>query len=530
MHFSRAALAAIAASPALSQLVRPSVHRGQVATHSQPEHLGWGPRYGANVEARAERLLPSFGSQKPLGTLPSTAFATPGSFTVREQKEDICKAGSRQWTGWIDVSPEKSLFYWFFESRDDPQNDPVTVWINGGPGGSSMMGLFAEIGPCLMEKEGSETVRNEHSWTNFANVLFIDQPAGVGFSRMKNSTLGGPDNELEAARDFDRFLSIFFADAFPQYAHNPFHIAGESFGGRYVPGFVDYTTKQQQRGVPGTMSNKIDSIILVDAVLDMTSSGSVGLYDHMCRFNEDGSNAVRTGFNQTVCEQIEKAVPECEKLQKMCLDSYDSNLCKYASGFCGFYIDDMLEPADYGGRFLYDDRIVCNGKQPLCNMTHSDWYLNSERVQKALGLESHWSFSSINYDLNGRWEASGDMFVPNVREATYILDETSTRILVLNGNNDIVVNTEGQKRVYDSLPWTHQAKYRMTKFKDWFWSDGANGNKMKKGGEFKAVEDKLAFVAVDNAGHTSPGDQKEAVGFVVKCWLGKAGKEDGCLF
>lgn len=91
-------------------------------------------------------------------------------------------------------------------------------------------------------------------------------------------------------------------------------------------------------------------------------------------------------------------------------------------------------------------------------------------------------------------------------------------------------NTEGQKRVYDSLPWAHQAKYRMTQFRDWFWPDSANGGKMTKGGEYKAVGDKLAFVAVDNAGHTSPADQKEAVGFLVKCWFKKAGKKDGCLF
>lgn len=258
---------------------------------------------------------------------------------------------------------------------------------------------------------------------------------------MRNSTLGGPDNELEAAQDFDRFLSIFFADVFPQYSHLPFHIAGESFGGRYVPGFVDYTSKQQQRGVPGTLSNKIDSIILVDAVLDMARSGTLGLYDHMCRFNEDGSNAVRTGFNKTACDQIEKFVPECEKLQRMCLDSYDRNLCKYAATFCDLYIDSMLDPTDNGGRFLYDDRIVCsNGTQPLCGMAHYDWYLNSDRVQEALGLgEVRWNFTSINFDLNARWDASGDQYVPSVREATFLLDETPTRILVLNGNNDIVV-------------------------------------------------------------------------------------------
>lgn len=56
----------------------------------------------------------------------------------------------------------------FFEDMPNPNK------LHSGPGGSSMMGLFSEIGPCLMEKEEGETIRNEHSWTNFANVLFIE--------------------------------------------------------------------------------------------------------------------------------------------------------------------------------------------------------------------------------------------------------------------------------------------------------------------------------------------------------------------
>lgn len=100
-------------------------------------------------------------------------------------------------------------------------------------------------------------------------------------------------------------------------------------------------------------------------------------------------------------------------------------------------------------------------------------------------------------------------------------------------------NTEGQKRVYDAIPWRHQARYRMTKFADWFWPEAAPSlivdtaskdeiGLMHKGGEFKSYERKLAFASVDEAGHTSPGDQKEAVGFLVKCWFGKAGRREGC--
>ncbi|KAI2601740.1 alpha/beta-hydrolase [Hypoxylon sp. NC1633] len=440
---------------------------------------------------------------------------TPHKFNVREQSEKICDAGSQQWTGWVHVSDEKNLFYWFFESRNDPSNDPVVIWMNGGPGGSSMMGLFSEMGPCLANDDNNGTSRNEDSWTNFASVIFIDQPAGVGFSMISNSTVGGPDNKLEASRDFDRFLSIFFGDAFPQFSHLPLHIAGESFGGTYVPGFVDYVSRRQQLGVPGTFGNLIRSVTLIDAVVDMLGSGPLGEYDHMCRFNEQGKNKLKLGYDQTTCREIERAVPECEHLSRQCIESYDGNICRAAYEFCSDKIDAFIDPQP-GGRFPYDDRLVCNGTAPLCGLNWFDDYLNLPRVQQALGL-GRWNFSSVNWDLNSRWQASNEIFMPTTRELTYILDETPTRVLVLNGNNDIVVNTEGQKRVYDQQPWSHQARYRMKTFSGWTWP--SRSGRLNIGGEYKAV-DKLAFVSVDEAGHTSPGDQREAVAFLMKCWLG----------
>ena len=88
-------------------------------------------------------------------------------------------------------------------------------------------------------------------------------------------------------------------------------------------------------------------------------------------------------------------------------------------------------------------------------------------------------------------------------------------------------NTEGQKRVYDSLPWNHQAKFRLQRYQDWTWTpSNSTTAEKKKGGEYKTA-DKLAFVSIDEAGHTSPGDQKEAVAFIMKCWL-TGGKGQGC--
>lgn len=94
-------------------------------------------------------------------------------------------------------------------------------------------------------------------------------------------------------------------------------------------------------------------------------------------------------------------------------------------------------------------------------------------------------------------------------------------------------NTESQKRIYDHLPWRRQAAFRMHQYKDWQWPDEAG--KLTKGGEIKATDDietvnKLAFASIDEAGHPSPGDQKEAVTWLVKCWTDGAKQDKLCPF
>ncbi len=254
---------------------------------------------------------------------------------------------------------------------------------------------------------------------------------------VNNGTLGGPDNELEASQDFDKFLSTFFTDIFPEFSHQPFHLSGESFAGTYIPGFVNYIDKRQQSGAHDVFKTKIDSVVLVDAVIDLLGSGPLGQYDHMCQFDKDGNNKLEFGYNQTTCREIEKAVPECESLDGHCIETYDGNICSAAYSFCQDHIEKFILEGPLS-RNPQDDRGLCDGSLPLCGLLQFDKYLNSPRVQEALGLED-WNYSAINFDINSRWQESNEIFMPTTRELKYILDETTTRVLVLNGNNDIIV-------------------------------------------------------------------------------------------
>lgn len=154
----------------------------------------------------------------------------------------------QQYTGYLDVKDEgKHFFFWFFESRNDPANDPIVLWLNGGPGCSSMTGLFFELGPSAIDVE-LKPVYNPYSWNNNASVIFLDQPVNVGFSYSDDKGTGSITNSVAAGKDVYAFLQLFFQQ-FPQYSteNHKFHIAGESYAGHYIPAFANEILAHPER-------------------------------------------------------------------------------------------------------------------------------------------------------------------------------------------------------------------------------------------------------------------------------------------
>ena len=191
--------------------------------------------------------------------------------TVRykEVPAGICEQNPKvkSYSGYADVAPNQHIFWWFFEARNqDPTTAPLTVWINGGPGSSSMIGLFQELGPCGVDSDGN-VYNNPYSWSNVSNLLFIDQPTQVGMSysipvpgytdpasleivtlpndkcpdyasdwdcgtySYPNDTLTA-DSTPAAAPNFWKTLQGFMG-AFPKYSRHEFFFTTESYGGHY---------------------------------------------------------------------------------------------------------------------------------------------------------------------------------------------------------------------------------------------------------------------------------------------------------
>jgi cathepsin A (carboxypeptidase C) len=148
--------------------------------------------------------------------------------------------GEKQTPGFVKLNATDDMFYWLFESRDNVAEDPLVVWLTGGPGCSSEVAIFAENGPFSV-KEDLSLLRNDFSWNNKANVLYVDQPVGTGFSKAADQDY--TKSETEVAIDFRLFL-LGFLDKHPELKGRELFITGESYAGHYIPAISAYLHKQ----------------------------------------------------------------------------------------------------------------------------------------------------------------------------------------------------------------------------------------------------------------------------------------------
>ena len=145
----------------------------------------------------------------------------------------LCVEALKPDSGFVQVnaSADSHLFYWYFPGPS--QSAPTTVWLNGGPGSSSFIGAFGGLGPYSLLKNGSLVPRSLGAWTEFANLVVVDQPVGVGFSYSREDA-GYPTTQSQVADNFLVFLDVFFGELHPELT-GAFFLAGESYAGKYIP-------------------------------------------------------------------------------------------------------------------------------------------------------------------------------------------------------------------------------------------------------------------------------------------------------
>ncbi|CCH60484.1 hypothetical protein TBLA_0C06920 [Henningerozyma blattae CBS 6284] len=414
--------------------------------------------------------------------------------------------GVNQYSGYLDIKDEdKHFFYWFFESRNDPKNDPVILWLNGGPGCSSMTGLFFELGPASIN-EDLKPINNPYSWNQNASVIFLDQPVNVGYSYLGENGKHPVSNTYAAGKDVYAFLQLFFKQ-FPEFSENQsFHIAGESYAGHYIPVFAEEILSH-----PAEERNfNLSSVLIGNGLTDPLTQYSY--YQPMAC----GEGGAPPSLDEQQCDAMERSLDRCLAMINQCYQSESVWSCVPASIYCN---NAQLGPYQRTGKNVYDVRKPCEGGN-LCypQLQYVDDYLNQKKVIDTVGAEVT-SFESCNFDINRNFLFQGDWMKPYQREVTKLLDDHGLPVLIYAGDKDFICNWLGNQAWTEALPWEYTQEFNEAKTKKWL-SD-STGEHI---GDYKTF-DKLSFLRVFEAGHMVPYDQPENSLQMVNSWI-----QDGYKF
>ncbi|KAL5513246.1 hypothetical protein ACEPAH_3644 [Sanghuangporus vaninii] len=326
---------------------------------------------------------------------------------VRIKKSDFCDPTVNVYTGYLDVDQgAKHLFFYFFESRRNPDEDDVMLWINGGPGCSSSLGLLMELGPSKIDM------------TNETNIFFLDQPVGVGFSY---ADYGEVIETTEDAAKNGRRL----------------HLAGESYGGRHLPVFASEIVDQNAIAkAEGRDTLNLKSVLIGNGATDISTFYS-GRVDVEC-----GTASLETPVRSiSACVRMRQTLPRCTKaLQDSCIDTFDEINCNAANLFCNSelsvgYLATGLNP--------YDMTKTCEaGLEGLCyeEDTAIEEYLNQPSVRSLLGVTAPQNFSSCSDDIGIRFESHLDLLAQPTQQYVAELLARDVRVLIYVGTYDWICN------------------------------------------------------------------------------------------
>jgi len=442
------------------------------------------------VCCRAQLLVDSIDKLKEL------AVATPPSFEASPGfvNPGICDSSVNQTAGYINAG-NPDYFFWLFESKSNPATDPLIMWLSGGPGCSSQLALLFENGPCTVSNDGS-VVANPYSWHNKANVMWVDQPAGVGFS----TSGSGSRDEEGVAKNMYTFLQGFFKQ-FPQYQKTDFYIFGESYGGHYVPAIA-------HRVWQGNKASEGIHIPMVGIGIGNGLTNPTEQYKWYPEQGHDGGKAegghAPGVFSSGTYNVMKAAIPACVAQIKSC-NNGNNVACYSAYESCNLVAQ---IPYKLTGKNPYDQRIPCETGNLCYDFSQITTFLNSESVQGALGVKGTWQ--SCNMAVNLAFVSAGDW----MHNFSYVIPDLlhdGVRALIYAGDCDYICNWLGNKAWAKTLDWEHKDDFNNANDDDWE-LDGETVAKHRSAGGFH-------FMQVFNAGHMVPMDQPKAAMKMVQTFL-----------
>ncbi|CAG2116989.1 unnamed protein product [Medioppia subpectinata] len=403
----------------------------------------------------------------------------------------------KQYSGYLNASKGRHYFYWFFECEKHPQNAPVVLWLQGGPGGSSLFGMSTENGPFRFKQDGKTVELAEHSWNSVANVLYLESPSGTGFSYDDNNNYTNTDESTA----LDNYLSLeSFFIKFPQFKKNEFYITGESYAGVYIPMLAK--SIYQHNSTINLKGVAIGNGLLLDKQGQISFDQSS--YDY----------ALAHGLITT--DAYEKKIESCCECTAVQVDTMRLNNPYNIYDDC---------PLDTNARQVFDTyfrpafkRIGINYRlkpnngvnaRPECVKYGTTAYMNTDAVQKALHVRpgsKRWAPIGGPYDRTHAGTPQAETVKQLIN--TYKIP----KLIVYNGDFDTVCNFIGDQRFVSGLGFQTADHYR-----EWT-VDGTSDGVI--GGFIQNYEKGLSFVLVRGAGHMVPSNKPEAGLQLLKDLLG----------
>lgn len=411
------------------------------------------------------------------------------------------EVGFAHYSGYItiDSNSERTLFYWFFEAAEDPASKPLLLWLNGGPGCSSIAyGVAEEVGPFHVNPDGKGLYLNPYSWNQAANILFIDSPVGVGFSYSNNSNDVYSNGDERTAQDSLQFLQRWF-NRFPQYKGRDFYLSGESYAGHYVPQLAQAIVRSQK--LTGDKSINLKGYMVGNALTD-------DFHDHLGLFQfmwTAGLISDQTYKQLNILCDFQSFVHvslECEKVLDIASNEF-GNIDPYSiftpscTGSATFSRNKLLKRLHSVGRI--------GEKYDPCTESHSTVYFNLLEVQKALHVNAAFApskWETCSDAVNENWQDSPASILPVYRE----LIDHGLRIWIFSGDTDAVIPVTSTRYSIDALKLP-----TVTPWHPWY-DDGQVGG-------WTQVYEGLTFVTVRGAGHEVPLHRPKQALVLLKSFL-----------
>uniref|UniRef100_UPI00358F43DC lysosomal protective protein-like isoform X1 n=2 Tax=Myxine glutinosa TaxID=7769 RepID=UPI00358F43DC len=444
----------------------------------------------------------------------SPSLAAPKGDEITELPGLMKQPSFKHYSGFLNASGTKRLHYWFVESQRDPAKDPVVLWMNGGPGCSSMEGLLSEHGPYLVQPDGVTLVYNPYAWNMVSNVLYIEAPAGVGFSYSHDASYATNDDEVS----LNNLLALKqFFQLFPEFSKNDFYITGESYGGYYVPTLAVRVMDDGGLNLKGlVIGNGLSSMKMNDDSLIYFANyhGLLGS-DLWMRLQKACCLEDKCNFYNSTRIKCSFVVKEADNIvENIGLNIY--NLYSPCDGGVPKSIrsegKQLILP--HPGHLFSQHKFQQTWRKyllhlgtsfpsvamdpPCTNTSNLQKYLNNAYVRKAIHVPLELpSWTVCSYEVGLHYKT---IYEDMTNQYLKLLSSLKYRILFYNGDVDMACNFLGEQWFVESLQQKVEVQRRP-------WLIGKVTNQVAG---FVKEFTNLSLLTVKGAGHMVPTDKPEA--------------------